>query len=325
MADNKIEHLVFSFMKLVGMEPKRDHNNLWRAEVPEAERAFFNGQTEFQFTFDREEAERHRELDYLCEGAFLLRKIVERLGAIPKVSRLYGTMPPELPPADPGKMRGLRVVTTDAAYYRQQVVFTFKVIINSDNRRERCFSVLADPMSADLSLKEGLREIDLTRFSETPDPALPLAESGEDLLRLYLQACQSLEQTLAPEIKSMQDLVQDRYVVEQEKVTRYIDEQKRELQRKKENVCFHLYFFQKEEEIDKMIAGLEAEQQRKLEELKEKFALNVDIRLINAVVLCLPTFGTPRVDSNVAPKRPAEIVPLRPRRAENRGTRPLNG
>jgi hypothetical protein len=79
---------------------------------------------------------------------------------------------------------------------------------------------------------------------------------------------------------------------ELQKFEAYLDEQKQELLKKKENVCFHLYFFQKEEEIDKLIGDLDKEHERKLAELKEKFALTVNICLINAIVLCVPTVGT---------------------------------
>ena len=70
-----------------------------------------------------------------------------------------------------------------------------------------------------------------------------------------------------------------------------MNEQKAELLQKKENVSFHLYFFQKEEEIDKLISNLEEERKRKLSDLEEKYKVKVNISLINAVVICTPESG----------------------------------
>ncbi|MEW6710626.1 MAG: hypothetical protein AB1403_12445, partial [Candidatus Riflebacteria bacterium] len=113
-----------------------------------------------------------------------------------------------------------------------------------------------------------------------------------DLMRLYLQSCQELENQLAPDIAELKNWGVDQCDEELKKFEAYLNEQKKELLRKKENVCFHLYFFQKEEEIDKLINDLEEERNRKIRELKEKFALRVNVSLINAVVLCVPTVAT---------------------------------
>ncbi|HEY9071430.1 MAG TPA: hypothetical protein VIV61_14320, partial [Candidatus Ozemobacteraceae bacterium] len=86
METSKIQALVFSFMDKVGITRTQSDAGVWSAYIPEAERAFFNGYEFLHFTFDRETAERRRELELICPGSFLLRKIVDRLVEIPKVS-----------------------------------------------------------------------------------------------------------------------------------------------------------------------------------------------------------------------------------------------
>ena len=308
METTKIQTLVFSFMDRVGISRWETSEGVWCAEIPESERAFFNGFEHLHFTFDRGIAERRRELELICSGSFMLRKIVDRLVEIPKVSRLFSSAAPELP-SSTGQPGELRVISGCKAHYRQQVLFHFRVSVSAEQRRELLFSALADPAKREISLKEGLSGIDLNEFSEMPDPALPIQESGEDLVRLYLQACRTLESSLEEHIRELQAESEESYQQELAKVQEYLEDQKRELLKKRENVCFHLYFFQKEEEIDRMMRELETEQARKIEELKEKHALKIQVSLINAVVLCIPTLGMP-TGQTARRTRDAKIIPM---------------
>lgn len=285
---NKIQELVFSFMGMVGIKVKEAESGIWVAKIPEAEQAFFNGFEVLRFTFDREKAEIHRDLELICEGSFLLRKIIEKLAQLPMASRLFSLKAPEVPPQGPD--HELRLVS-DNVYYRPKVVFNLKVQYECDQRREKLFSIIADTAAGVLGVEEGLSNIDLKEFSETPQPGLKIEESGTDILRLYLQSCQKLEESLGDEIAELRDWGEEQCTENMKVFDAYLDDQKQELLKKKENVSFHLYFFQKEEEIDQLINNLEEERKRKLSELKDKFSLRVNISLINAVVLCVPTVG----------------------------------
>lgn len=308
METTKIQALVFSFMDKVGISRAQTEEGVWSAMIPESERPFFNGYEYLHFTFDRDIAERRRELELICSGSFLLRKIVDRLVEIPKVSRLFSSAAPELP-ASSGQPGDLRVISGCKAHYRQQVMFNFRVSVISDQRRELLYSALADPAMREITLKEGLGGIDMNLFSEQADPSLKIQESGEDLVRLYLQSCRTLEASLEEQIRDLQSEAEEAFRQELEQVQEYLEDQKRELQKKRENVCFHLYFFQKEEEIDKMMRELEAEQERKIEELKEKHSLKIQVSLINAIVLCIPTLGIPAGQSTRR-NREANVIPM---------------
>jgi hypothetical protein len=285
---NKIQDLVFSFLDMVKIKRREIEPGIWMAKVSESEQAFFNGFENLKFTFDRDKAELHRDLELICEGSFLLRKIIERLSEIPKASRLYSTNPPEIAPT--GAEGGLRVMS-DKIYYRPRVVFNFKVQYECDQRREKLYSLVADTASGVMGVEEGLHEIDMKVFSEEPQPDIKVEESGVDILRLYLESCQKLEESLNDEIAELREWGDEQCSENLKVFEAYLDEQKQELLKKKENVCFHLYFFQKEEEIDRLIDNLEEERKRKLSELRDKFSLRVNISLINAVVLCMPTIG----------------------------------
>lgn len=285
---NKIKELVFSFMDMVGISRKEAEPGIWVARIPEAEQAFFNGFEVLRFTFERDKAELHRDLELICEGSFLLRKIIEKLAQLPRVSRLFSLKAPEVPPQGPA--HELRLVS-DNVYYRPRVVFNFKVQFECDQRREKLFSIVADTSSGVTAVDEGLYNIDMTEYSETPQPGLKLEESGTDILRLYLQACQKLEESLGDEISELREWGEEQCYENLKVFEAYLDEQKQELLKKKENVSFHLYFFQKEEEIDRLIDNLEEERKRKLSELKDKFLVRVNISLVNSVVLYTPTVG----------------------------------
>ncbi len=291
METNKIQELVFSFLDSIGAKTVQEPENVYHSIIPSEEKSFFNGSENYSFVFDRALAEMHRELELICEGSYILKKIIERLSSIPKVSRLFKVCEPELPTAEPGKGTELRVLTPGKVHYRQKVVFTFKVSFLCDQRHDMLYSILADPANHEIYLKEGIEEIDLSQYKETPDPSYVIEESGEDMLRLYLHACRKMEENLETKIVETKSKIEIQLKQELVNVEEYLNEQKRELQQKKENVCFHLYFFQKEEEIDKMIRDLESEHNRKIGELKEKFRLKVEINLLNAIVLCVPTLG----------------------------------
>lgn len=291
MEINKIHQLVFSFLDSIGAQRTQDVDGIWRVQIPPAERQFFNGNEKYNFVFDRQVAEKHRELDLVCEGSYILKKIIERLASIPKVSRLFGTSSPELPQQEPGKGGELRLLTPGIVHYRQKILFIFKVSFLCDQRFDKIYTAVADSGNHDINLKEGTEEVDLTSFSEKPAPGIEIEESGEDLLRLYLMACQRLEGLVLERVTETRQRLKTSFDEEWAKVEAFLGEQKQELKQKKENVCFHLYFFQKEEEIERMMKDLETDHHRKLDELKEKFKLKVDITLLNAVILCIPTLG----------------------------------
>ena len=305
METNNIQKLVLTFLDSIGVAKRVDDGGIWYLTIPPEERGFFNGFDEYAFTFEREKAEKHRELELICEGSYLLRKIIERVSAIPKVSRLYGNFEPELPHTEPGKPGELRVLTPGTVYYRQKVQFSFRVGFQCDHRLDRLLTMVADPACPEIEFCEGSVGVDPARFSETPSASIPIEESGEEILRLYLRACRKLEEQLKPEVDTLKEQLQHDFLEERGKVEAFLNEQKQELQKKKENVCFHLYFFQKEEEIDKMIRDLEGDHQRKIQELEEKFSLKVDVQLLNAVVLCIPTLG---VSAGYLTKRRREFL-----------------
>lgn len=289
---NKIQELVFSFLEMVGIKSREQEPGIWSAKIPESEHAFFNGSETLLFTFEREKAEKHRDLELISEGSFLLRKIIERLSAAPKASRLFSTRAPEVAPSADGN--ALRVVS-DKLYYRPKVIFNYKVQFECDQRREKLFSISADSADDSIVLEEGLQSLDLTEYSEKPQPDIKIEESGIDILRLYLQSCQKLEENISEEINELREWGDEQCRENMRVFSAYLDEQKQELLKKKENVSFHLYFFQKEEEIDKLIDNLEQERRRKISELEDKFSLKVNISLVNSVVIYVPTVGTASV------------------------------
>lgn len=283
--ENKIRSIVFSFLDMAKIPYKEIRKGVWAANIPETEINFFGNVSLLEFTFQRELAEEHRNIELLCEGSFLLRKIIERMSVLPRVSRVFSKRIPETPP------QSLTVVT-DSSYYRSKVVFNYKVNFHCEQNKDKLYSVVADTAFGVININDNLFEVDMNEFSETPDSNLKIEDSGYDILKLYMEACQRLEDEILTDIKDLRCRSEEKYNQSIKVFDDYLDEQKNELLKKKENVSFHLYFFQKEEEIDKMLANLEEERKRKTAELQDKFKVKVSVTLINAVVLCIPTIGT---------------------------------
>lgn len=282
--ETKISELIFSFLKMASIKYKEVEKGIWTAKIPEKERNFFNGSESITFTFERELAEKHRDIELISEGSFLLRKIVERIAEVPKVSRIFAIQAPEMPPNTIG-------IVTDKAHYRAKVAFNFKVSFDGEQRKEKLYSVIADTAGGNVSIDEKLFVPDMKQYSSNPVSDIKIEDSGRDILRLYMESCQMLEKHIVPEIDKLKELSLEQYNDELKVFDAYLDEQKSELLKKKENVSFHLYFFQKEEEIDKLINNLEEERKRKIEDLKLKYRVNVNIDLIDVIVLEIPTIG----------------------------------
>ncbi|OQB50714.1 MAG: hypothetical protein BWY02_00331 [bacterium ADurb.Bin157] len=282
--ENKIRSIVFSFFDMAKIPYKEIRKGVWVANIPETEENFFGNVSLLEFTFQRDLAEEHRNVELVCEGSFLLRKIIERMSVLPRVSRVFSKRIPETPP------QSLTVVT-DSSYYRSKVVFNYKVTFHCEQNKDKLYSVLADTAFGVININDNLFEVDMNEFSETPDSNLKIEDSGYDILKLYMEACQRLEDEILTDIKDLRCRNEEKYNQSIKVFDDYLDEQKNELLKKKENVSFHLYFFQKEEEIDKMLANLEEERKRKTAELQDKYKVKVSVTLINAVVLCIPTIG----------------------------------
>lgn len=282
--ENKIRSIVFSFFDMAKIPYKEIRKGVWAANIPETEINFFGNVSLLEFTFQRDLAEEHRNVELVCEGSFLLRKIIERMSVLPRVSRVFSKRIPETPP------QSLTVVT-DSSYYRSKVVFNYKVTFHCEQNKDKLYSVLADTAFGVININDNLFEVDMNEFSETPDSNLKIEDSGYDILKLYMEACQRLEDEILTDIKDLRCRNEEKYNQSIKVFDDYLDEQKNELLKKKENVSFHLYFFQKEEEIDKMLANLEEERKRKTAELQDKYKVKVSVTLINAVVLCIPTIG----------------------------------
>lgn len=282
--ENKIRSIVFSFLDMAKIPYKEIRKGVWVANIPETEENFFGNVSLLEFTFQRDLAEEHRNVELVCEGSFLLRKIIDRMSVLPRVSRVFSKRIPETPP------QSLTVVT-DSSYYRSKVVFNYKVTFHCEQNKDKLYSVLADTAFGVININDNLFEVDMNEFSETPDSNLKIEDSGYDILKLYMEACQRLEDEILTDIKDLRCRNEEKYNQSIKVFDDYLDEQKNELLKKKENVSFHLYFFQKEEEIDKMLANLEEERKRKTAELQDKYKVKVSVTLINAVVLCIPTIG----------------------------------
>lgn len=282
--ENKIRSIVFSFFDMAKIPYKEIRKGVWVANIPETEKNFFGNVSLLEFTFQRDLAEEHRNVELVCEGSFLLRKIIERMSVLPRVSRVFSKRIPETPP------QSLTVVT-DSSYYRSKVVFNYKVTFHCEQNKDKLYSVVADTAFGVININDNLFEVDMNEFSETPDSNLKIEDSGYDILKLYMEACQRLEDEILTDIKDLRCRNEEKYNQSIKVFDDYLDEQKNELLKKKENVSFHLYFFQKEEEIDKMLANLEEERKRKTAELQDKYKVKVSVTLINAVVLCIPTIG----------------------------------
>ncbi len=284
--ENNIQQLVLAFFNMQGIKCKEAEKDIWVAQIPEKEQSFFNCGDKLKFTFDKEKAELYRDVEMVGEGSFLFRKIIEKLGTTPKVSRIFVGKQPDIPESS-----GIKSIA-DKMHYKTSVAFNFKVSIICDQNKDMLYSVVEDKADSSLKVENSLFTLDLNDYSEQPDSRIKLDEPGSDVLKKYLIACQKLEEKIQDEVDKYRKISQAKCREEMKVFDDYLNEQKAELLQKKENVSFHLYFFQKEEEIDKLINNLEEERKRKLSELEEKYKVKVNISLINAILICSPESGT---------------------------------
>ncbi len=289
---NNIQQLVLAYFNMQGIKCKETEENIWVAQIPEKEQSFFNCGSSLKFTFNKEKAELYRDVEMIGEGSFLFRKIIEKLGNTPKVSRIFVGKQPEIPEAS-----GVKSIA-EKMHYRTTVAFNFKVSLICDQKQEMLYSVVEDKADSSLSVNNKLFTLDLDEYTEEPDSRIKLEEPGPEVLKKYLLACQQLEESIQNEVEKYRKISIEKCREEMKVFDAYLNEQKAELLQKKENVSFHLYFFQKEEEIDKLINNLEEERKRKINELEEKYKVKVNIDLINAILICIPESGVSKTSNS---------------------------
>ena len=289
---NNIQQLVLAYFNMQGIKCKETEENIWVAQIPEKEQSFFNCGSSLKFTCNKEKAELYRDVEMIGEGSFLFRKIIEKLGNTPKVSRIFVGKQPEIPEAS-----GVKSIA-EKMHYRTTVAFNFKVSLICDQKQELLYSVVEDKADSSLSVNNKLFTLDLDEYTEEPDSRIKLEEPGPEVLKKYLLACQQLEESIQNEVEKYRKISIEKCREEMKVFDAYLNEQKAELLQKKENVSFHLYFFQKEEEIDKLINNLEEERKRKINELEEKYKVKVNIDLINAILICIPESGISKTSNS---------------------------
>ncbi len=279
-----VKKLVISFLDNLKIKYEETSPGIWKAQIPEEERSFFDGRDEYEFTFDRELAEKHRSLDFMSKGSFMLQKITSRLTSKPKVARLFAKKEPELP-------EGTLSLVTQKAYYKTKIVFNFKVSIEGEQKAVKTMSVVCDTQTGKNEVYNEFYEIQEDLYTETANPDYEIKDENNKILKHYVESCQSIEKEIVKDIKLFKGKNKEEFDKSLKLFEDYLDDQKAELVKKKENLSFHLYFFQKEEEIDKLIGELEKKREQKVKELKEKYEVKVNILLVNALVLCIPTIG----------------------------------
>lgn len=292
--ENDIQQVVLSYFNMQGIKCKESEENIWIAQIPEKDQSFYNCGETLRFTFNREKAEIYRDIELISEGSFLFRKIIEKLGSTPKVSRVFFGQQPLIP-----EDSGVKPIA-EKMHYKTTVAFNFKVTIDCDQKNDKLYSVVEDNKDSSLKIDNKLFTLDLENYTETPDPRIKLDEPGPEILKKYLQACQMLESSIQDDVEKYRKIAKEKCREDMKVFDDYLNEQKAELLQKKENVSFHLYFFQKEEEIDKLINNLEEERKRKINELEEKYKVKVNISLINAVIVCIPESGVSKPSGSSA-------------------------
>ena len=135
---NDIQQLVLAFFNMQGIKCKESEEAIWVAQIPEKEQSFFNSGDTLRFTFNREKAELYRDVELICEGSFLLRKILEKLGSTPKVSRIFVGKQPDVPENSVVKS------IAEKMHYKTTVAFNFKVSIQGDQVKDKLYSVVED-------------------------------------------------------------------------------------------------------------------------------------------------------------------------------------
>ena len=291
---NDVQQLVLAYFNMQGIKCKEAEENVWVAQIPEKEQKFYNCGDTLRFTFNKEKAELYRDMELISEGSFLFRKIVDKLGSTPKVSRVFFGHQPKVP-----EESGIKSIA-EKMHYKTSVAFNFKVSIDCDQKNDKLYSVVEDGKDDSLKVDSKLFTLDLNDYSEEPDSRIKLDEPGPEVLKKYLLACQELEKSIQDDVDHYRKVGIEKCREEMKVFDDYLNEQKAELLQKKENVSFHLYFFQKEEEIDKLINNLEEERKRKLNELEDKYKVKVNISLINAVMVCTPESGVSKPGGTTA-------------------------
>ncbi|NLM17244.1 MAG: hypothetical protein GX221_05960 [Candidatus Riflebacteria bacterium] len=268
----RVKKVFFNFLDTQKIPYKEENPEVWLAEPPKDKQSLLNGAEEFRFTFNKNIAELHRNIEYISENSYSFRKVVEKISSEPKAAKVRLKTD--------GNAKGIK--------WTEDAVFNFKVSMVGGNVKDMLFHTVCDLGAKTIELNEGLFAPEKEKYIDCSKDSNSKASSPTEILRYYLMSCNNLETYLLNEIKEKSKSAENKYKEELAAYNTYLDEEKKELETKKDNSGFHLYFFQKEEEIDKMISNLEKDRKEKTAELREKFKLKTKISLISAIIIERP-------------------------------------
>lgn len=252
-----------------------------------------------------------------------------------KIAALCTVEPWASPHKVPGK--ALQVIQFSNAHvrharrrvlYQEELYFHFTVAYISDERTESGYAVFVDPLT-----ERSMSPVDLQTAVFLPLPSLFSSLETDDgatpsyvTQRLYQIACEQLEHLMAPELEKRTKQSRKRLKEEQQRVDTYyrhaaqetMEPMRRqmrqfaawqmrawgkqsELQKQSEHTLQHAWQ-QLHNDYETKLTALEADRKRRLQELEQRYEVEVEIRLTNAACVRVPriewtlTLGTQGVN-----------------------------
>jgi len=182
--------------------------------------------------------------------------------------------------------------------HRAYAEYNFLVAIRYYRKEERVLSLIYSV--EDESPAPGAQDLLCPQFWIRPtDEPGDVVASGGVLSRIHRQARGQVDRF----VSERQSAIQDEIDAETREAIRilddYYEEKARELEDEKRAVYFHLYYFEKEEAIDKQLAGIKREKEERARALKGFWDVRTLVRLLSVGYFEIPFFR--RVDDKTGP------------------------
>jgi len=254
----------------------------------------FNGKNFLRLAFDYEVAQETAECEFVTFGSYLLDAVTRLALSTGRVVECYVPVPHlELPPriaeqaeqvVDFVKCKPPRFKTSyplEYTYYQ----FDFRCVYRYDEKREELHSVLVD-------VHTGRQDAEVQKLLPLLQKVMPL-EQREHILpqaplipveEAYSRACAAVTSLVRGEMDRLEAKQAALREKELAKVARYYENTLRELQRK----LFRSRDPERQKRFKQQIAATEADRERRLQDVREKFAVEAEVHLDSIVIYRLP-------------------------------------
>ncbi len=250
-----------------------------------------------RYTLEKSVAQSHTDIHYADRGTPFFKKIMASISQSASVTRGYFPFPAEgeiQAPDAAGIQEFFRTRKIDGVQvdgirpvYIPKIELQFHLNIQSQCSESLISKEIFDALdiSPIAALPAGLK-----KPCKQPSRKVEEVYLQENIISVFLRVLKTIESRIKQQVENVYHENSKGFELEKGKVNQFYEMVKEELEDRKESLYYHLYFFQKEEKINKIILEQEKEWDLKLKINQLKYRFKAFLDIFNAYIYFFPAY-----------------------------------